>query len=407
MSRTSWESVSLSDIISEEGVFVDGDWVESKDQNPNGSIRLTQLADIGVGDFLDRSHRFLTKEKASELKCTYIEHGDILVARMPDPIGRACIFPGIEQRCVTVVDVCIIRPNNSNICNRWLMWTINSPRFKQQLEQYLTGTTRQRISRKNLQKLKIPLPPIEEQRRIAAILDKADAVRRKRKQAIQYTEDLLRSAFLDMFGDLNKTDWPIETVEDIAANHKGAIRTGPFGSQLLHSEFVDSGIPVLGIDNVVKNEFLWAKPRFISEEKYESLERYTVNSGDVLISIMGTCGRCAIVPEQFPIAINTKHLCCITIDKNKCIPEFLHSYFLIHPKARNFLERNAKGAIMNGLNMGIIKQLPVVLPPIKAQKQFKSIIRSIRTSKTDIKSAEDQDNNLFNSLLQRAFKGEL
>src|SRR5690242_19759632 len=103
--------VTLSQIIGKDGIFVDGDWVESKDQDPTGSVRLIQLADVGEGKFVNKSKRYLTIEKATELKCTFLKPGDVLVARMPDPIGRACIFPELGEQCVTVVDVCIIRPD--------------------------------------------------------------------------------------------------------------------------------------------------------------------------------------------------------------------------------------------------------------------------------------------------------
>ncbi|ANO14592.1 hypothetical protein BAB77_12585 [Mycobacteroides abscessus] len=102
------DEVALADLLS-DGLFVDGDWVESKDQDPDGDVRLIQLADVGDGVFRDRSSRFLTSEKAKELRCTFLEPGDVLVARMPEPLGRACIFPGVGQPAVTAVDVCIIR----------------------------------------------------------------------------------------------------------------------------------------------------------------------------------------------------------------------------------------------------------------------------------------------------------
>lgn len=166
-------------LISQEGLFADGDWVESKDQDPDGEVRLVQLADIGAGVFINKSSRFMTMEKAKLLRCTFLEPGDILIARMPDPIGRACIFPGLAMPSVTVVDVCIIRPMSEDVNSRWLMHIINSNKFNNNILQFVTGTTRQRISRSNLAKLDIPVPPIAEQKRIAAILDKADSLRHK------------------------------------------------------------------------------------------------------------------------------------------------------------------------------------------------------------------------------------
>src|SRR5207237_2928811 len=93
----------------EDGIFIDGDWIESKDQDPSGEVRLIQLADVGDGVFRNRSSRVLTMEKAKELRCTFLQPGDVLVARMPDPLGRACIFPGVGRPAVTAVDVCILR----------------------------------------------------------------------------------------------------------------------------------------------------------------------------------------------------------------------------------------------------------------------------------------------------------
>jgi len=155
-----WSMKPLGDLLSGAEVFVDGDWVESKDQDPNGEVRLIQLADIGDGFYIDKSSRFLTKETALHLRCTFLKPGDVLVARMPDPLGRACIFPGDEKEAVTVVDVCVIRPGVDGPDPYWLMHCINSTGFRALIAQQQTGTTRARISRGNLSRLPIICPPL-------------------------------------------------------------------------------------------------------------------------------------------------------------------------------------------------------------------------------------------------------
>ena len=191
----------IADVLFDAEVFTDGDWVETKDQDPDGDVRLTQLADVGDGKWINKSSRFLTSEKTKQLKCTYLRSGDLLVARMPDPLGRCCIFPGDSMPCVTVVDVCVIRPNQYKVDNRYLMHVINAPHGRRGIARHATGTTRRRVSRRNLGKVEIRLPPLAEQKRIAGILDAADAVRAKRREALAELDTLLQSTFLDMFGD--------------------------------------------------------------------------------------------------------------------------------------------------------------------------------------------------------------
>ena len=101
--------------------IIDGDWIESKDQDPSGLVRLIQLADIGVNQFKDVSEKYINEETYKKLNCTALEKGDILIARLPSPIGRACIFPGIDNKSITAVDVAILRSLDLLTLNVWFI----------------------------------------------------------------------------------------------------------------------------------------------------------------------------------------------------------------------------------------------------------------------------------------------
>lgn len=210
--REDWVKATIDDLIHETGLFKDGDWVESKDQDQNGEVRLIQLADIGDGTFLNKSDRYLTKIKSQELKCTFLKEGDILVARMPYPLGRATLFPlKGEEKHVTVVDVAIIRLNNVFVIPKYLLYIINSPVSRKAIEQLQSGTTRKRISRKNLSTIQFPIAPLPEQRAIVAKieelfseLDNGVANLNKAKEKLEiYRQAVLKKAFE---GELTK-EW--------------------------------------------------------------------------------------------------------------------------------------------------------------------------------------------------------
>ncbi len=197
-----WAIAKLPQLVSSEGVLIDGDWVESKDQDPAGPIRLTQLADVGDGVWRNRSSRYMTADKARELRCTFLEEGDVLVARMPDPLGRSCVFPGDAMRCVTVVDVCIIRPASPDVSNRWLSNFINAPDYRAAVHALQSGSTRKRISRKNLCTLDLPVPPAAEQRRIVDAIesyfsrldDAVASLERAQRNLKRYRASVLKAA---------------------------------------------------------------------------------------------------------------------------------------------------------------------------------------------------------------------
>lgn len=298
----------------------------------------------------------------------------------------------------------VLRPR-ANVDPKYFGHFFRTRDYRRWVSSRAAGVNINNLRSSDLDDIVLHLPSLDEQRRIAAILDEADSLWKKRRNSLGALDQLETTLFLDKFRDCC-THNTMATVAGLIAR-SDHIRTGPFGSQLLHSEFEREGIAVLGIDNVVANEFRWVAGRCITEAKYRELQRYTVRAGDVLITIMGTCGRCAVVPDGLPTMINTKHLCCITLDRRRCLPEFLQAYFLWHPVAQSYLRRAARGAIMSGLNMTIIKELPVPLVPIADQREFVAARTAINRLRTSYRKAYEQTEELFGALQHRAFRGQL
>ncbi len=268
------------------------------------------------------------------------------------------------------------------------------------LSKYFSGATIPHIYFKDYQKETFPLLSLDEQRCIAATLDKIGDLIAKRRQQLDKLDELVKSRFIEMFVATDvASEWPYCPIADVSND----MRTGPFGSALHHDEFVDSGVFVLGIDNAVENKFSYNRMRYITEEKYQQLKRYTVYPGDVIITIMGTVGRSAVIPADMPKAINTKHLACITPNVETVNAQFLSCAFQIHPGIRTQLQKQCKGAIMDGLNLTIIKGLSFRIPPINLQNQFVEFYEQTDKSKLAIQKSLEKLETLKKALMQKYF----
>lgn len=165
------ERVELSSLCE---TFIDGDWIEAKDQAEDG-IRLIQTGNVGVGVFKDKGDkaRYISEDTFERLNCTEVKNGDILVSRLPDPVGRACIIPEGLGKTITAVDCTIIRLADKIVPKFFIAFT-NTPDYAMQIKKVLSGTTRLRVSRANLGKIQVPLPTIQKQIEFVSIAEQAD-----------------------------------------------------------------------------------------------------------------------------------------------------------------------------------------------------------------------------------------
>ena len=393
------KKITFSKIIGSTGVFNDGDWVESKDQDPNGEVRLIQLADIGDGIFIDKSNRFLTSEKAKQLKCTYLKEGDVLVARMPDPLGRACIFPKLDKPCVTVVDVCIIRPDSKIANNTYIKFLINSPDFRNKINRFASGTTRQRISRKNLDKISFSLPDYDTQLHIANILSKAESLINQRKESIRLLDKYLKSVFLEMFGDpvRNEKGWEKKKLNEISK-----VGTGGTPSRKKEDLFYGGNIN-------------WAKTTEVNGS-------YIFNTEEKITEIAIKESNCKIYPEYtillamygqgktrgnvglLKIEAATNQACAAIPPCNNIDQVFL---FELLKNSYDFIRSLARGGNQENLNLSIVGNIDIIIPPLELQIQFSQIVEKTEALKAQYQQSLQELENLYGSLSQKAFKGEL
>ena len=188
MFRDCVNRIKLSSLCS---TFVDGDWIESKDQSELG-IRLIQTGNVGNGFFKDKEDksRYISEETFDNLHCTEIYPGDILVSRLPDPIGRACIIPQGLGRTITAVDCTIIRLKDIILPDYFIAYTM-TPSYVAQINEVTTGTTRRRVSRANLGNILIPCPSIAKQQQFVAIAKQADKSKSYVWTALKNLESML------------------------------------------------------------------------------------------------------------------------------------------------------------------------------------------------------------------------
>jgi len=264
------------------------------------------------------------------------------------------------------------------------------------------GTTIQGITRGDLERFQIPLPPLSEQRRIVDILRQADDLRRLRREADAQMEDLQTALFNDILGDpiLNPKGWlqlPIETVCEIKA--------GPFGSSLKKEIYTDSGYRVYGQEQVIAGDFT-VGDYYISEQKFREMAVYEVKPDDVLISLVGTLGEVVVVPDGIEPGIINPRLLKITPDTQRVTADFL-THLLKHPSTQRKLEHFAYGGTMNILSTKVLRNLIVSLPPIGLQVEFARRIEQIQKLKDIQESTRSRYDDLSNSFLARAFTGEL
>jgi type I restriction enzyme S subunit len=259
---------------------------------------------------------------------------------------------------------------------------------------------------KFLKDLQIPLPPLTVQKRIAEILDSADALKRKDQELLKKYDELAQAIFIDMFGDpvKNEKGWEVRTLKSCTTKiGSGATPTGG------KTAYKKEGIALIRSMNVYDFSFKWKDLAFIDDKQANKLNNVEVHSKDVLFNITGaSVCRCSIVPEEILPARVNQHVAILRTNSQILNPVFLN-HLLVSERVKNKLlgVGAGGGAVMEAITKDQLENFNIIVPPIEVQNQFETIINILFGKKSIQIQSNNYSENLFNSLIQKAFKGEL
>jgi type I restriction enzyme S subunit len=408
----------------------DGDWIETKDQSDEG-YRLLQIGNIGVGRFRESGKsRFVSEETFYRLNCTKIEIGDVLIARMPDPTGRAwCVDEEIPPS-ITSVDVAIARVDQSILDAKFLSYFFNSPLTLARIAGMQTGSTRQRIKRSDLVDLQVPLPTLNVQKSIARVLAVLDRKIELNILTAKTLEEIAQTIFKSWFIDFDPVkakmagEKPAGMDDATAAlfpdsmvdSELGPIPRGWKLSQVGDEvECVGGSTPSTANSEFWDGDIFWTTPKDLSrqvglvttssERRITSKGLQKISSGvlpvhSVLMSSRAPIGYLSI--NAVPTAVNQGF---IAIRQS---PRFAPLYLLFWLQM-NMLEikNRAGGGTFAEISRGAFKSIPFVVPNEQALLKYAEISTPILLQLTSLSLQNQELKNLRDSLLPRLISGEL
>ncbi|MCF6222903.1 MAG: restriction endonuclease subunit S [Flavobacteriaceae bacterium] len=361
----------------------------------NGNIPWVKTGEL-KGKYANKPVEYITKEALNNSSAKIFPEKTVLLAMYGATIGACSILDFdacTNQACAALLP--------TDECNEVFLYYYLTA-IKDEIVRKGVGGAQPNISAGLIKKIKIPLPPLPEQKCIAAILDEADKIRQLNKELIQKYEALTQSLFLDMFGDpvMNTKGW--EKVELKNVTSKIGSGATPRGGK---ESYRREGISLIRSMNIYDNKFKYKNLAFIGEEQADKLKNVIVEEYDVLFNITGaSICRCSVVPQDVLPARVNQHVSILRPISKMIAPLFL-SHLLISENSKIKLlgVGSAGGAIMEAITKETLQKYKIIIPPIALQNKFASRITEIEKQKVLAEQALAKSEDLFNTLLQKVF----
>ncbi|MCW5865070.1 MAG: restriction endonuclease subunit S [Anaerolineae bacterium] len=337
-----------------------------------------------------------------------IRQGDVIISTTRPNLNAVALVPGELDNQICSTGFCVLRPVSSLIDSAFLFGFVRTEAFVSSLSDLVKGALYPAVTDRQVLTQLIPLPPLPEQQRIAAILDAADALRAKRRAALSKLDALGRAVFLEMFGEPvgNPKGWRIAKLSACFAENREGAKCGPFGSALKHEEYVAEGIPVWTMDNIQGLNFVQEGALYVAENKYNQLSAYSAVTGDIIISRAGTVGKMCVVETEAPRALISTNLIRLSLNEQILDPYFFISLMYFARGNLGRLQTGSDGAY-TFMSTGTLKKLTIPVPTSNKQREYRQYWMKQRESSSSIKGALKSMTTLLSSIRELAFRGEL
>jgi type I restriction enzyme S subunit len=399
-----WQSKTLIELCD---VFADGDWVESKDQSPEG-IRLIQTGNVGQGVFKDRGEkaRYISEATFHRLRCTEIFEDDCLISRLPDPVGRSCLLPDTGERMITAVDCTIVRFKRNLLIPEFFNYYSQSCSYLQDVESETSGTTRKRISRSKLGETSIPVPPLPEQQRIVNTLDETfdeiAVAKGNAEKNLANARALFESQLQTEFAEAWQTGELVQ-LADLAKNISDGDHMPP--------PKASSGVPFITIGNIHKGTRTidFSDTFKVPHDYYNSLKpNKKPIAGDVLYTVTGSFGIPVLVSDGTKFCFQ-RHIGLVR-PKSGIDSKWLY-YLLMSPQVFKQANEGATGTAQKTVSLKILRGFQVPKISLSQQRLCVEKFDSLSTGTQRLESIYQHKlaalDALKKSLLNKAFSGEI
>ena len=364
-----------------------------------GKILFFRGQNILMNKFSDHDSVYISNEIHNRMKRTWVKKGDVLLV-ITGSIGRTAVYEGEDYTANVNQHVCIIRLKDFNVIDPYyLSYYLASPDMQRHIMRISIGATRPALNFSQIGKFKIPIPTIETQKKIVEILEKAEKLKEWRAEADELADGYLKSVFLEMFGDinLNNKNWDIKKISDIAD-----VKTGGTPSRKINEYWENGDVPWVKTTEV-NGSIIKNAQEFITKEGLSNSNATLFPKDTILVAMYGqgkTRGKCG----KLGIYATTNQACAAILPSNKYNTDYL--WYFLDVSYENLRELG-RGGNQPNLNLSMIKNFEVPIPPITLQNQFAQIVQQIESLKTRQSQSKQEIDNLFNTLMQKAFKGEL